>query len=173
MLFRSLTAEQTWQKPVVTEQINFGTKFTQELEDGWKVTGGYQISRIKTDDNLAFPWSSPTNHYIYPQGYPVNSNKFNSDGDFIIYDYRSVNETRQNQEIKFEISGKETLGQVTHDLTFGSSIQYRKVSQPNWINDCAGSTGNCSVILSGNIYNLSNSLSQSLRSEERRVGKEC
>ena len=162
--YKHLTAEQTWQKPVVTEQINFGTKFTQELEDGWKVTGGYQISRIKTDDNLAFPWSSPTNHYIYPQGYPVNSNKFNSDGDFIIYDYRSVNETRQNQEIKFEISGKETLGQVTHDLTFGSSIQYRKVSQPNWINDCAGSTGNCSVILSGNIYNLSNSLSQSLSS---------
>ncbi|MFM8461403.1 MAG: TonB-dependent siderophore receptor, partial [Polynucleobacter victoriensis] len=81
--YKHLTAEQTWQKPVVTEQINFGTKFTQKLESGWKATGGYQISRIKTDDNLAFPWISPTNHYLYPQGYPVNSNKFNGSGEFI------------------------------------------------------------------------------------------
>jgi iron complex outermembrane recepter protein len=159
--YKHLTAEQTWQKPVVTEQINFGTKFTQELESGWKATGGYQISRIKTDDNLAFPWSSPTNHYTYPQGYPVNSNKFNSNGDFIIYDYRSINETRQNQELKFELSGKSTFNQITHDLTLGSSVQYRKVAQPNWINDCAGSSGNCSTINSGNIYNSSNLLSKS------------
>ena len=136
--YKHLTAEQTWQKPVVTEQINFGTKFTQELESGWKATGGYQISRIKTDDNLAFPWSSPTNYYDAAEWkYPVNSNKFNSNGQFIIYDYRSLNETRQNQEFKFELAGKSTLGQVTHDLTFGSSIQYRKVSQPDWVNNCA------------------------------------
>ena len=136
--YKHLTAEQTWQKPVVTEQINFGTKFTQELESGWKATGGYQISRIKTDDNLAFPWSSPTNYYDAAEWkYPVNSNKFNSNGQFIIYDYRSLNETRQNQEFKFELAGKSTFGQVTHDLTFGSSIQYRKVSQPDWVNNCA------------------------------------
>ena len=136
--YKHLTAEQTWQNPVVTEQVNFGAKFTQELESGWKATGGYQISRIKTDDNLAFPWSSPTNFYhggdFY---YPLNSNRFNSAGEFIIYDYRSIDETRQNQELKFELSGKASTHQISHDLTFGTSIQYRKVSQPNWINNCA------------------------------------
>ncbi len=165
--YKHLTAEQTWQKPVVTEQINFGTKFTQELESGWKATGGYQISRIKTDDNLAFPWSNPEpgNFYDASAGkYPVNSNKFNSDGRFIIYDYRSTNEKRQNQELKFELSGKLITNQFEQNLTLGTSIQHRTVKQPNWINNCAttedycGNTGNPSSaigITPGSIYGTS------------------
>ncbi len=143
---RHLTAEQTWQAPVETEQINFGTKFTQGLDNGWKATGGYQISRIKTDDNLAFPWSNPEPGNYFDaanQKYPVNSNKFNRDGRFIIYDFRSLNETRQNQELKFELAGKAMTDKVTHELTFGTSVQYRKVSQPNWINNCAQSLDYC------------------------------
>jgi iron complex outermembrane receptor protein len=143
---RHLTAEQTWQAPVETEQINFGTKFTQGLDNGWKATGGYQISRIKTDDNLAFPWSNPESGNYFDaanQKYPVNSNKFNRDGRFIIYDFRSLNETRQNQELKFELAGKAMTNKVTHELTFGTSVQYRKVSQPNWINNCAQSLDYC------------------------------
>ena len=169
--YKHLTAEQTWQKPVVTEQINFGTKYTQELEAGWKATGGYQISRIKTDDNLAFPWSSPTNYYSADGYYPINSNKFNSAGDFIIYDYRSINETRQNQELKFELAGKLIANKIEHDLTFGSSIQYRKVSQPNWVNNCAqptydycgndGTGGNPLSLTPGSIYGTSTIYSQS------------
>ena len=169
--YKHLTAEQIWQKPVVTEQVNFGTKFTQELESGWKATGGYQISRIKTDDNLAFPWSSPTNYYNAAGYYPLHANKFNSAGEFIIYDYRSVDETRQNQELKFEVSGKALTNKIAHDLTFGSSIQYRKVSQPNWVNNCAqpdydycgndGSGGNPLSLTSGSIYGTSTVYSQS------------
>jgi iron complex outermembrane receptor protein len=143
---KHLTAEQTWQSPVETEQINFGTKFTQGLDNGWKATGGYQISRIKTDDNLAFPWSNPESGNYFDaanQKYPVNSNKFNRDGRFIIYDFRSLNETRQNQELKFELAGKAMTNKVTHELTFGTSVQYRKVSQPNWINNCAQSLDYC------------------------------
>jgi iron complex outermembrane receptor protein len=143
---RHLTAEQTWQAPVETEQINFGTKFTQGLNNGWKATGGYQISRIKTDDNLAFPWSNPEPGNFFDaanQKYPVNSNKFNRDGRFIIYDFRSLNETRQNQELKFELAGKAMTNKVAHELTFGTSVQYRKVSQPNWINNCAQSLEYC------------------------------
>lgn len=169
--YKHLTAEQIWQKPVVTEQVNFGTKFTQELESGWKATGGYQISRIKTDDNLAFPWSSPTNYYNVAGYYPLHANKFNSAGEFIIYDYRSVDETRQNQELKFEVSGKALTNKIAHDLTFGSSIQYRKVSQPNWVNNCAqpdydycgndGSGGNPLSLTSGSIYGTSTVYSRS------------
>lgn len=169
--YKHLTAEQIWQKPVVTEQVNFGTKFTQELESGWKATGGYQISRIKTDDNLAFPWSSPTNYYNAAGYYPLHANKFNSAGEFIIYDYRSVDETRQNQELKFEVSGKALTNKIAHDLTFGSSIQYRKVSQPNWVNNCAqpdydycgndGSGGNPLSLTSGSIYGTSTVYSRS------------
>jgi iron complex outermembrane receptor protein len=169
--YKHLTAEQTWQKPVVTEQVNFGTKFTQELESGWRATGGYQISRIKTDDNLAFPWSSPTNYYNSNGYYPLDANKFNSAGEFIIYDYRSIDETRQNQELKFELSGKASTNQITHDLTFGTSIQYRKVSQPNWINNCAqpdydycgndGLGGNPLSLTPGSIYGTSTIYSRS------------
>ncbi len=168
---KHLTAEQTWQSPVETEQINFGTKFTQELESGWKATGGYQISRIKTDDNLAFPWSSPTNFYHGGDYYyPINANKFNAAGDFIIYDYRSLNETRQNQELKFELAGKAIANKVTHDLTFGTSIQYRKVAQPNWINNCAqteiycgnyGEPQDATGITPGSIYGTSTIYSRS------------
>ena len=114
--FRHLTANQTWAKPVASNQINFGARLSTEINSNWKAQFGYQFSQIKTDDNLAFPWGDATllGGWSASQGYPINSNHFSNNGTFVIYDFRSLNELRNNQEITSELDRKSTRLNSSH-----------------------------------------------------------
>jgi iron complex outermembrane recepter protein len=134
-------AVQPWRKPTTTEQANFGTRLTHELESGWKLNTGYQISRIVTSDNSSFPWGCRENlagtfnhdgQFNYGR-YPVNSNNFCRNGDFTISDFHSDGEIRQNQQGKFELSKKLFANNVEHHLNIGASRFHRRVAQPKYV----------------------------------------
>ncbi len=128
-------ALQPWRKPTKTEHTNFGTRLIHDLENGWKLNTGYQISRIVTSDNSSFPWGCPTGiaqSWSSPYQYPSTSNSFCSDGKFSISDFSSNGEIHNNQKAKLEISGTTKLNGLEHRLTSGISYFNRRVAQPNY-----------------------------------------
>jgi iron complex outermembrane receptor protein len=128
-------AIQPWRKPTTTEQANFGTRLTHELESGWKLNAGYQISRIVTSDNSSFPWGCPSGiaqSWVAPFQYPSSSNSFCSDGKFSVSDFSSNGEVRNNQKAKLEIIGTTRLNNLDHRIITGISHFHRRVAQPNY-----------------------------------------
>jgi iron complex outermembrane receptor protein len=134
-------AVQPWRKPTTTEQTTFGTRLAHELENGWKLNTGYQISRIVTSDNSSFPWGCKENlagTFNYDSNgnygrYPVNSNNFCNNGDFTISDFHSDGEIHQNQQGKIELSNKIFTNDIEHDLNIGASRFHRRVAQPKYV----------------------------------------
>jgi iron complex outermembrane recepter protein len=128
-------AIQPWRKPTTTEQANFGTRLTHELESGWKLNTGYQISRIVTSDNSSFPWGCPSGiaqSWVDPWKYPATSNSFCSDGKFSVSDFSSNGEVRNNQKAKLEVSGTARINNLDHRIITGISHFHRRVAQPNY-----------------------------------------
>ncbi len=133
-------AIQSWRKPTETEQTNLGARLNHELENGWKLNSGYQISRIVTDDNSSFPWgcaSEVYNTYNYDNNgygrYKTGSNYFCSNGDFTISDFHSKNELHQNQQGKIDLSNTFNYENLVHVFNFGLSRFHRRVAQPNYV----------------------------------------
>ena len=170
-------AVQSWRKPTETEQTNLGVRLNHELENGWKINSGYQISRIVTDDNSSFPWgcaSEVYNTYNYDSDgyygrYKIGSNYFCRNGDFTISDFHSKNELHQNQQGKIDLSNKFNYEDLTHIINFGFSRFHRRVAQPNYVwtdaNLVNGKFGDSSDpadtvsaadLATGNIYNNPN-----------------
>lgn len=128
-------AVQPWRKPTTTEQANFGARLTHELESGWKLNTGYQISRIVTSDNSSFPWGCPSGiaqSWVSPYQYPTSSNSFCTDGKFSVSDFSSNGEVRNNQKAKLEVSGTTLISNLDHKIVTGMSYFHRRVAQPNY-----------------------------------------
>jgi iron complex outermembrane receptor protein len=128
-------AVQPWRKPTTTEQANFGARLTHELESGWKLNTGYQISRIVTSDNSSFPWGCPSGiaqSWVGSYQYPSTSNSFCSDGKFSVSDFSSNGEVRNNQKAKLEVSGTTRISNLDHKIVTGISYFHRRVAQPNF-----------------------------------------
>ena len=173
---QQVLALQPWRKPTKTEHTNFGTRLFHELDNGWKLNAGYQISRIVTDDNSSFPWgcaSEVYNTYNYDSygiygRYKTGSNYFCSNGDFTISDFHSKNELHQNQQGKFDLSNQLNYENLIHVINFGFSRFHRRVAQPNYVwtdanlvNNHAGSPSDpvsASDLAVGNIYTNPNGI---------------
>jgi iron complex outermembrane receptor protein len=157
-------AVQPWRKPTTTEQTNFGVRLTHELESGWKLNTGYQISRIVTSDNSSFPWGCPSGiaqSWVDPYKYPNSSNSFCSDGKFSVSDFSSNGEIRNNQKAKLEVSGTTHLYNLDHRIISGISYFHRRVAQPNFRWKDAGDVetrdpSNANDYAFGNIYTSPN-----------------
>jgi iron complex outermembrane receptor protein len=111
---------QDWVKPVMM-QANTGTlRLTHKLKDDWKLTGTWGEQRLKTDDRTAFPFG------LYPQ----YLDRFSSQGEFDVYDFRSEAESRVTTALDVNASGQIRLGYATHQLTVGAQRTLVRVDVP-------------------------------------------
>ncbi|AKZ61682.1 TonB-dependent receptor [Herbaspirillum hiltneri N3] len=132
----TMLSPQPWAQPVRIDSLNFNTRLDLEFNADWRgyITAGR--SRAVIDDYLAFPYGSNSATVFSPT--------FAANGDYDVYDYRSPDDTRRNDEAQAVVQGKFNMGSVRHDVTLGVTMSRRVVDKSDGISIPVGT---------GNIYN--------------------
>lgn len=119
---RNLT-RQAWSVPGVFEGTTGSIRFKQNLEGGWLWTTQYGGQRLKTDDRLSFGFGFECRLPNY-----TNCDRFQPDGTFDVYDYRSDNERRLSDALQTSFAGVMSLGGLQHHLNF-SLTRHRQLDR--------------------------------------------
>jgi len=119
---RNLT-RQAWSVPGVFEGTTGSIRFKQNLESGWLWTTQYGGQRLKTDDRLSFGFGFECRLPNY-----TNCDRFQPDGTFDVYDYRSDNERRLSDALQTSFAGVMSLGGLQHHLNF-SLTRHRQLDR--------------------------------------------
>ncbi|PKB21224.1 TonB-dependent siderophore receptor [Janthinobacterium sp. 64] len=109
--------KQPWTHPVETVTSNIGLRFQYAFNDDWRATVSANQHSFKRDDYTAYPYGCS------PEGWmPV----FCSNGDFSVWDFRSLGETKKPLSAQAMIQGKFATGSLRHEVTVGVSYFNRK-----------------------------------------------
>lgn len=130
---------QPWQSPVDNDAGNTSLRLDYRLADGWNAQVSAGHSRTVIDDYVAF---------VYGCSYAAQCASgeappwyFAPNGDFDIYDYRSPDDTRINDEMRAVVQGAIGEGSISHEITFGASAYRRSIDRRAYVYDYIG-TGN-------------------------------
>ncbi len=131
----------SWSKPVTFDSLFAMARLQRNLQSGWKMTATGSVHHVKTDDRSSFPWGclgASNNLATY----------FCSNGDFTLYDYASINETRRTASASANFSKNFNVSGMTHEVGAGLSATHRIIRLPSyfWTASSAG------WVNSGNIY---------------------
>lgn len=129
----TMLTPQSWAQPVRDTSLNYNLRLDTEFNSDWRGYINAGRSRAVIDDYLAFPYGSGGGASPY----------FAANGDFDVYDYRSPNDDRRNDEVQAAAIGKFATGFVRHELTMGAAMSRRVVDKSDGISSLVGS---------GNIY---------------------
>ncbi len=130
-----LLNDQPWTKPVDTRSTNVGLRFEYLIDADWRTTVTANKHSFKRDDYTAFPYGCTNDalgEYLYP-GYCSN-------GDFDVYTYESLGESKSPFSAQALLQGKFTTGAFKHELTIGASMFDRHDKFGDYIYDYAGSS---------------------------------
>lgn len=109
--------KQPWTHPVETVTSNLGLRFQYAFNDDWHAILSANQHSFKRDDYTAYPYGCS------PEGWmPV----FCSNGDFSVWDFRSLGETKKPLSAQAMIQGKFATGSLRHEFTVGVSYFNRK-----------------------------------------------
>lgn len=133
---KKLLGHQSGSKPVTNESLNIGGSFEYRFNDDWKGNLSASRSRVVIDDYSSFAWGGCTTGCIN-----ANGNYFSPEGNYDIYDFRSPDDTRRNDEVQAVLNGRFDAAGLGHELTVGSSAFRRVVDRRESINQWIG-TGN-------------------------------
>ena len=120
---------QPWTRPVETVTSNLGLRFQYAFNDDWHATLSANQHSFKRDDYTAFPYGC-SGQDLYPG--------FCGNGDYDVYDYRSLGETKKPLSAQAMIQGKFATGSLRHDFTAGVSTFRRKDRAGLYVYDWAG-----------------------------------
>jgi iron complex outermembrane receptor protein len=130
---------QPWSQPGVYDALTGSVRLKKTLDNDWLWTTQYGTQRLRADDRLAFALGcTDGNNYL--------GDRYCSNGNFDLYDYRSDNEKRVSEAIQTEISGQSNLAGFKHNLSFGIMRQRQLDRMQNKRLDDAYPIG------TGNIY---------------------
>ncbi len=121
--------DQPWAKPVETESSNIGVNFQYQLSPEWKATLSANQHRFKRDDYTAFPYGC-SSESLWP-GYCTN-------GDYDVYDYRSLGEEKKPLSAKALLNGRFATGSIRHELAAGLSFFSNRESWGDYVYEYAG-----------------------------------
>ncbi|MBJ2220446.1 TonB-dependent siderophore receptor [Pseudomonas sp. MF7453] len=127
---KKLLGHQTGGKQVGIDSLNLNGKFEYRFSDQWKGSVSAARSKVVIDDYSSFAWGGDTNGL---------GNYFTPEGDYDIYDYRSPDDTRRDDEIQAAMTGLFDTGGIGHELTFGTSAFRRVIDKRESVNDPIGS----------------------------------
>jgi iron complex outermembrane receptor protein len=128
-----------WQQPVGVDASNSTARFNYRLGDRWSAQLSAGHSRAVIDDNVAFAYGcfySPDCASGATPGW-----FFAPNGDYDVYDYRSPDDTRVNNEARAVLKGSFDTGALGHELSVGSSAFRRTIDRRSDVYDYVG-TGN-------------------------------
>ncbi len=129
---KKLLGHQSGANQVGIDSLNLNGKFEYRFSDQWKGSVSASRSKVVIDDYSSFAWGGDT---------AGNGNYFSPNGDYGIYDFRSPDDTRRNDEVQAAMTGLFNTAGLGHELTFGTSAFRRVVNQREPINAFIG-TGN-------------------------------
>ncbi len=101
---------QPWSQPVVLEGDTASLRLRHRIDRDWQFTAHGMTQRLRMDDRMAFPLGCDA------EG---NYDRFCSDGTADFYDYRTENERRRSDALKFELEGRLATGAIQHSLATG------------------------------------------------------
>ncbi|RON51589.1 TonB-dependent siderophore receptor [Pseudomonas frederiksbergensis] len=133
---KQLLAHQSGSKPVTNDALNLNGNFEYRFSDTWKGNLSASRSRVVIDDYSSFAWGCYGSASCAGAAVP---NYFSPEGDYDIYDFRSPDDTRRNDEVQATLSGNFNTGSLGHELTVGTSAFRRVVDQREPINVMIGS----------------------------------
>ena len=127
---------QPWQQPVGIASTNITAAHSHDFSPTWQSRIAVGHSRSVIDDNVAFAYGC----YYAAQcaDGSVPGNYFAPNGDYDIYDYRSPDDTRRNQELRAELRGNFHTGNIGHQLTVGVDGFRRTVDKRRNVNEYVG-----------------------------------
>ncbi|AQR70407.1 TonB-dependent siderophore receptor [Janthinobacterium sp. LM6] len=120
---------QPWTRPVETVTSNLGLRFQYAFNEDWHATLSANQHSFKRDDYTAFPYGC-SGQDLYPG--------FCGNGDYDVYDYRSLGETKKPLSAQAMIQGKFATGSLRHDFTAGVSTFRRKDRAGLYVYDWVG-----------------------------------
>ncbi len=129
---KKLLGHQSGANQVGIDSLNLNGKFEYRFSDQWKGSVSAARSKVVIDDYSSFAWGGDT---------AGNGNYFSPEGDYGIYDFRSPDDTRRDDEIQAAMTGLFDTGGLANELTFGTSAFRRVVDNRVPINQWIG-TGN-------------------------------
>jgi iron complex outermembrane receptor protein len=129
---KKLLGHQSGANQVGIDSLNLNGKFEYRFSDQWKGSVSAARSKVVIDDYSSFAWGGDT---------AGNGNYFSPEGDYGIYDFRSPDDTRRDDEVQAAMTGLFDTGGLGHELTFGTSAFRRVVNNRVPINQWIG-TGN-------------------------------
>jgi len=129
---------QSWADPVRIESLNLNTRFEYRFDDAWTGTLSASRSKVVIDDYSAFPWGCYGAASCADSAVP---NYFSPEGDYDLYDFRSPDDTRRNDELEAALHGQFATGWLRHELTVGTSALRRVLDSRPELNEWVG-TGN-------------------------------
>jgi iron complex outermembrane receptor protein len=131
-----LLGYEPWQRPVGIHSSNTSLRFNYRFNDSWNAQVSAGHSHTVIDDNVAFAYgcfyaascaSGATPGYF-----------FAPNGDYDVYDFRSPDDTRQNDELRAVLTGTFATGSIDHELNVGASAFRRTVDQRAYVYDYVG-----------------------------------
>lgn len=133
---KKLLAHQSGSKPVTTDALNLNGNFEYRFSDQWKGNLSASRSRVVIDDYSSFAWGCYGAASCAGAAVP---NYFSPEGDYDIYDFRSPDDTRRNDEVQATLSGSFETAGLGHELSVGTSAFRRVVDKRDAINVMIGS----------------------------------
>ena len=133
---KKLLAHQSGSKPVTIDALNINGNFEYRFSDTWKGNLSASRSRVVIDDYSSFAWGCYGASGCAGTAVP---NYFSPEGEYDIYDFRSPDDTRRNDEVQAALNGQFDTGGLDHELTVGTSAFRRVVDQRELINAWIGS----------------------------------
>jgi iron complex outermembrane receptor protein len=132
-----MLGHQPWQRPTGIDARNASLRFDQRLGD-WNLQLAASHSRALIDDSVAFAYgcfyTPECEDGSHPGWY------FAPNGDYDIYDFRSPDDTRRNDEARAVLAGGFETGPFAHELSVGASAFRRTMDGRGWVYDYVGSS---------------------------------
>jgi len=119
---------QPWSYPVETETSNIGIRFQYRFNPDWQAVVSADRHDFKRDDYTAFPL------------YCGDVAGFCTNGDYDVYDYRSLGEKKKPLAAQALLQGRFATGTLRHELTLGLSYFQNKESWGDYLYNPVGTS---------------------------------
>ena len=130
---KKLLGHQSGSKQVGIDSLNLNGKFEYRFSDQWKGSVSAARSKVVIDDYSSFAYGC---FYVTDCGTAT----FGPTGDYDVYDYRSPDDTRRDDEVQAAMTGLFDTAGLGHELTFGTSAFRRVIDKRKSVNEYIGSS---------------------------------
>lgn len=134
---KKLLGHQSGSKQVGIDSLNLNGKFEYRFSDQWKGTLSAARSKVVIDDYSAFAWGCYGSTSCSSSSVP---NHFSPEGNYDVYDYRSPDDTRRDDEVQAAMTGLFDTAGIGHELTLGTSAFRRVIDKRKSVNESIGTS---------------------------------